>query len=278
MKRYSTMMSVLVTLALPIAGNCTDTPKAPEKADTKVETVAAKAPDKKAEAEAAAAMAKSGHASMMAGAPAPNAAMANPAGKVVETMDAGGYTYANLESNGTKTWVAYPVLETRLGDTLSFHNCLAMTKFTSKSLNRTFDTIMFCSAPDITAESPAAKPAATQAKKTADVKKIKVEKASGANAYSVEEIFAKRAPLDGKQVVVRGQVVKVSSGIMDRNWIHLQDGTGSDASKTNDLVVTTGDLAQPGDVITVSGTLTKDKDFGAGYKYAAIIEKGSVKK
>ncbi|WP_224984654.1 DNA-binding protein [Geomonas agri] len=290
MKRYSTMMSVLVTLALPVAGSCADIPKAPEKADTKVEAVAPKAADAKADAAAKApekaeskveaikkSMSTSGHSMMMGGTAPAAAGDTNPVGKVIETMASGGYTYANLEvADGTKTWVAYPVLETRVGDTLSFKGCMPMGKFQSKTLNRTFDSILFCNAPEV--KGAAAKSAAKEAKKATPGEKIKVEKATGANAYTVEEIFAKSGSLNGKQVVVRGQVVKVASGIMNKNWLHLQDGTGNDKKKTNDLVVTTTDNAEEGDVITVSGTLAKDKDFGGGYKYTAIIEKGSVKK
>ncbi|QWV94007.1 DNA-binding protein [Geomonas oryzisoli] len=297
MKRYSTIMSVLVTLALPVAGTCADAPKAPEKADAKVEAVAAPKAVEKADAKADAAakapekaeskaeaiqksMSKSGHSMMMGGAAPAEAGAAevntNPTGKVIETMEGGGYTYANLEVNdGTKTWVAYPVLETRVGDTLSFQGCMPMNKFQSKTLNRTFEMILFCNAPEV---KGGAKPAAKEAKKAVPGEKIKVEKASGANAYTVEEIFSKRGSLNGKQVVVRGQVVKVATGIMNKNWLHLQDGTGDTKKKTNDLVVTTTDNAEEGDVITVSGTLAKDKDFGGGYKYTAIIEKGSVKK
>ncbi|MBU5614246.1 DNA-binding protein [Geomonas azotofigens] len=298
MKRYSTIMSVLVTLALPVAGTCADAPKAPEKADTKVEAVTAPKAAEKADAKTDAAvkapekaaskveaiqksMSKSSHSMMMGGAAPAEAGGAevntNPTGKVVETMEGGGYTYANLEvTGGTKTWVAYPVLETRVGDTLSFQGCMPMNNFQSKTLNRKFDTILFCNAPEV--KGAAAKPAAKEAKKAAPGEKIKVEKASGANAYTVEEIFAKRGALNGKQVVVRGQVVKVANGIMNKNWLHLQDGTGDTKKKTNDLVVTTTENAEEGDVITVSGTLAKDKDFGGGYKYTAIIEKGSVKK
>ena len=33
-----------------------------------------------------------------------------------------------------------------------------------------------------------------------------------------------------------------------------------------------------GDVVTAKGTLHKDKDFGAGYKYRAIVEEATVKR
>jgi hypothetical protein len=268
MKRYSTIMSVLLTLALPVAGHCADAPKTPEKVDTSVEAI------KKS-------MSNGGHAMAVGTAPAPGAEI-NPSGKVVETMDGGGYTYANIEQDGKKTWVAFPTLETRVGDSLSFRGCMEMPGFTSKALNRKFDSILFCGAPEI---KPTAAASPTLPKKSpgsegsaSASKKTKVEKASGANAYTVSELFAKRTALNGKQIVVKGEVVKVSSGIMDKNWIHLQDGTGTDKQKNHDLVITTQDTAAVGDVVTVSGTLAKDKDFGGGYKYVVIIEKGSVKK
>jgi len=268
MKRYSTIMSVLLTLALPVAGNCADAAKTADKSDASIEAIKAD-------------VSKSKHS--MGTASASDGASVNPTGKVVETMDGGGYTYANLELNGKKTWVAFATHETHVGETLSFKGCLEMADFQSTALKRKFDTILFCDLP--TKPKAASKTLAVTGKKSpgsggasASAGRIKVAKAEGANAYTVAEIFAKRAGLDGKQVVVKGQVVKVASGIMDRTWIHLQDGSGSEKQKNHDLVVTSKDSPEIGDVVTVSGTLTKDKDFGSGYKYNVIIEKGSVKK
>ncbi len=66
-------------------------------------------------------------------------------GKVVETMDAGGYTYVNLERDGKQVWVALPVTKVKVGDELAAQPGMRMDKFTSKSLNRTFDVIYFSS-------------------------------------------------------------------------------------------------------------------------------------
>ena len=106
---------------------------------------------------------------------------------------------------------------------------------------------------------------------------IKVEKAKGAGACNVSETYEKAAELDKKTVVVRGKVVKVSKGIMGKNWVHLQDGSGDSGKGTNNLVVTTQDVPKVGDVVTAKGTLYKDKDFGAGYKYRVIVEEATVK-
>lgn len=107
---------------------------------------------------------------------------------------------------------------------------------------------------------------------------IKVDKATGPDAYTVGEIHAKGAALDKKKVTVRGKVVKVSAAIMSRNWIHLRDGSGDQAKGTHNLVVTSQDSPAVGDVVTATGVLARDKDFGSGYRYAVILEEASVKK
>jgi hypothetical protein len=66
--------------------------------------------------------------------------------------------------------------------------------------------------------------------------------------------------------------MKVNNGIMGRNWIHLQDGTGVAADGTNDLTLTSDATVTVGDVVTATGTVAVDKDFTAGYKYAVLIE------
>jgi hypothetical protein len=91
---------------------------------------------------------------------------------------------------------------------------------------------------------------------------------------TVADIFAKKAELAGKPVKVRGKVVKFSGGIMGKNWIHLQDGTGEAGS--NDLTVTTQAMAKVGDTVVISGVLATDKDFGYGYAYGVIVEDAEV--
>jgi hypothetical protein len=63
---------------------------------------------------------------------------------------------------------------------------------------------------------------------------------------------------------------------MGRNWIHLQDGTGSAADGTHDLLVTSDASASVGDIITATGTVAIDKDFTAGYAYAVLVEGAKI--
>ncbi|OGU08465.1 MAG: hypothetical protein A2X82_14810 [Geobacteraceae bacterium GWC2_55_20] len=208
-------------------------------------------------------------------------------GKVVETMNSGGYTYVNLQKkNGEKVWVAAPETSVKAGSQVSFKGGMEMVNFESKSLKRKFDKIIFAdglasgAAPaaksavrNDAAGSPGSKGAAAE-KDT----KISVPKATGPNATTVQGAFAKSAKLNKKKVVIRGKVVKVSARIMDRNWVHIQDGTGSQAKGNHNLVFTSKEMVNVGDIVTASGILAKDKDFGGGYKYSAIVENATFKK
>jgi len=77
-------------------------------------------------------------------------------------------------------------------------------------------------------------------------------------------------------VTVRGRVVKYNGGILGRNWLHLQDGSGELAKGTNDLTVTTTGAAAIGDVVTATGTGAVDRDFGAGYTYTVMVEDAAL--
>ncbi len=66
--------------------------------------------------------------------------------------------------------------------------------------------------------------------------------------------------------------MKFVPDIMRTNWMHIQDGTAGD------LTVTTDGSFAKGDQVMVEGVLSINKDFGAGYKYPAIIEKAKVTK
>ena len=58
------------------------------------------------------------------------------------------------------------------------------------------------------------------------------------------------------------------------NWLHLRDGSGAEGE--NDLTVTTKEDVKPGDVVTLSGTINTNKDFGAGYSYEVIMQEATV--
>ncbi len=93
---------------------------------------------------------------------------------------------------------------------------------------------------------------------------------------TVEQIYQQKSALSGQQIAVHGKVVKVNNGIMNKNFLHIQDGTGTEDS--NDLTVTSQDTAEIGDEVTITGTLVIDRDFGAGYTYPVIVEEATIRK
>lgn len=98
--------------------------------------------------------------------------------------------------------------------------------------------------------------------------------ADAAKSVNIATLFKDKTALAGKQVQIKGKVVKVNNGIMNRNWLHLQDGSGGATS--NDVTVTTAQTAKVGDQVLVKGVVVLNKDFGAGYNYALLIEEASV--
>jgi len=210
-------------------------------------------------------------------------------GHVAETMNSGGYTYMLLEIGKDRIWVATPQMQVKVGDDVVLMPGNEMHNFVSKTLNRTFKSIIFSPGPvdggggahGGMGSSPhgGMGPAATHGQTVAPLDQgVKVEKANGENAFTIEEIYKKAGELNGKTVKVRGKIVKVSRNIMGKNWIHIQDGTGSVDKGNFDLTVTTKASPQAGEVVTVTGKLTKEKDFGFGYHYAVIVEDATVEK
>lgn len=106
----------------------------------------------------------------------------------------------------------------------------------------------------------------------------KLPKATGPEARTVEEVVKGKAALKGKPVLVNAQVVKVTSGVMGKNWVHLQDGSGKAADGTHDVLATTQDTVAVGDVVKAKGIVRTDVNIGSGYSYAVLIEDAVLKK
>jgi len=203
-------------------------------------------------------------------------------GKVLETVNGGGYTYAKVNENGNVYWIAGPQSEVVVGSTISYIEQMVMTDFTSKALKRTFDQLVFVSAivsPNSSAKTSTAENPhknhdhAAESKHEAVSAPIKVAKNS--DGYSVQELYAKKASLKDKDIKLNAKVVKLSKNIMGKDWIHLQDGSGS--AGTNDIIATSANsTVNVGDVVTVDGVIKTDIDLGYGYKFAVIIEKAKL--
>jgi len=188
--------------------------------------------------------------------------------KVQETMSSGGYTYMKVKDGNDIYWIAMTQRSVKPGDTIKFNEQGWMQNFHSKTLNRTFDKILF--AGEVTSQ--------TQAQKIQNIKpNIMTSKYKTKGTLSIAELFKNRDAYVGKTITVRAKVTKVSTQIMKLNWIHLEDG--SRFMNMDDLVFTSTQAApKVGDVVYATGTVVKDKDFGYGYFYPLIIQKATFRK
>jgi hypothetical protein len=207
-------------------------------------------------------------------------------GKVAETTNAASYTYVCVDTGTKKVWAAAPQFAVRVGDSVMIADGMPMPNYHSKTLDRTFEVVYFTdgvvvngakpgdggAAVELPKNHPPITSAATQPKPETKLDLSGIKKAGGGK--TIAEIFAGKAKLTGQQVTVRGKVVKYNAMIMGKNWFHLRDGSGSEGS--NDLTVTTASEVKLGDTVLVSGIVSADKDFGAGYRYALMIEKAKV--
>lgn len=210
-------------------------------------------------------------------------AEAGRTGTVVETMSTGNYTYVKVDTGSEKIWAAAPQFQVKVGDKVTFPEGVPMKNYHSKTLKRTFDLVYFVSnitvagVNHISSQFSEGRHGGTQSHTSAP-SSVKVDlsgikKPEGGK--TIAEIYAEKDVLSGKKVMVRGKVVKFSSQIMGKNWIHLQDGTGSQG--TNDLTITTSSGVKVGDTVLATGVVVKDKDFGYGYVYSVIMEDAKIK-
>ncbi len=230
-------------------------------------------------------------------------------GTILETMDASGYTYMLIKTAQREIWVAIPATRVTKGEIVTYTDGMVMSNFHSKTLDKTFANIVF--SPGLQGEKARSfhgsgpKKNSPQSDSFADAVKaeekiippansdlvsggsagaivpfteIEIEKASGENGYTIEEIFSKKDLLKGKTVRIKGKIVKYNPNIMGKNWIHLQDGTGNPMENTHDLVVTTTEQISSEKIIVIEGMLSANKDFGAGYTYEAIVEEATLLK
>ena len=89
----------------------------------------------------------------------------------------------------------------------------------------------------------------------------------------LSELFSDLSKYDEKTVTITGKVVKVNNNILNRNWIHIQDGSGENL----DLTVTTEEELKIDSEVTITGTISLNVDFGAGYVYKVIMQKAITK-
>ena len=194
---------------------------------------------------------------------------------VKEVLNANAYTYLLVTEGEKEYWIAVPKSDVKIGKTYTYESGMEMKKFESKDLKRTFDSVLFVegivdpNAPVITEKTIDPK---TIINSTQLSKGITLAK----GAISLHDLFSGRDKLEGKTVILTGKVIKFMPEIMNKNWIHLQDGTSYNGF--NDITITSLEKVKVDAIVTLKGTVVLNKDLGSGYKYDILIEDAVVVK
>jgi hypothetical protein len=217
-------------------------------------------------------------AAMGYAAPAAPPAGGSVKGEVLEVKDVDAYTYLRLKTRDGEVWAAVSKAPVARGSEVTIENVTVMNQFTSKTLGKTFDRILFGTLGGSASGSTSVAAMHASMPQSPPITDVKVPKAAGPDARTVAEIVTAKTNLNGKTVVVRGKVVKYTPGVLGKNWVHLRDGTGSASDSSNDVVVTTHDEARIGDIVLVTGVVRTDVDLGSGYIYAVMVDEAKLKK
>jgi hypothetical protein len=158
---------------------------------------------------------------------------------------------------------------------------MKMQNFSSPSLKRSFESIVFVGMINVTTAVNADTHAQAGDPPGIERSAIAVAPEPGEitpldGGKTIGEILAEPTQLSEQQVSLRARVMKISMDILGKNWITLQDGTGT--APENKLIATSADVAAIGDLVTVNGVIRNDVDLGSGYTYKVLLEEATFTK
>lgn len=193
---------------------------------------------------------------------------------VKEILTTEKYAYLNVVENEESFWVAISKRAVEVGETYIYKGGLLKKNFYSREFDRVFETVYLVSNFRKKAEPKQVAVETHSSFQSESLPDLKVQKIKpGEGAIALVDLFANKPKYNEARVKVTGKVVKVNPKIMNRNWLHLQDGS----EEGLDLTVTTDETIPLGAVVSLEGVIALDKDFGAGYRYDIIME-GAVLK
>ena len=196
-----------------------------------------------------------------------------------EVLPAGNYVYVKVKEGNREFWISTGTQKVQKGSTYLYSEALLKTQFESKEHDRVFDTLYMVTTliPKSHGLEYTKKTSSENfSEKTGAIKEMTVEstemKVPFVGAVTISELVKDPKKYEGKKVELRGECTKVNPAILNRNWIHLKDGSQDDF----DLVITSDEEVTKGATITIRGIVRLDKDFGSGYSYKILLEEGTV--
>jgi len=199
---------------------------------------------------------------------------------VEEVLPTDQYNFLRVREGNDEYWIATMIKGIEAGKSYYYKNGVLKTDYENKEYQRVFKRMYLVSniveaghgskMPDSGSESKMQKSRQETGPSGPHGIPRKYGRIEVEGSLSIAELTAHPEKYEGKRIQISGECVKINPNIMGRNWIHLKDGSRDDY----DLVVTSQDLCPEGEVATFEGTVSLNKDFGAGYRYELIVEDG----
>ncbi|GAB4421098.1 MAG: hypothetical protein OHK0039_35480 [Bacteroidia bacterium] len=190
---------------------------------------------------------------------------------VQEVLPTERYVYLLVDESGRNYWIATRKQAAAPGQVFYYRDGLRKTHFESKEYGRVFDEIYLVSQLVSEAHGGGSAPVVPPLAAT-PVHTPEVPGTDGVPRLRIAALVADPQRYADQVVEVHGECVKLNAGIMGRNWIHLQDGS----QDGYDLVITAATPVRVGTHATLRARVSLNRDFGAGYAYALILEDGVI--
>jgi hypothetical protein len=202
---------------------------------------------------------------------------------VTEVLPTSKYVYLNVTEGDETYWIAARSMDVKVGEAYYYKGGLLKTNFESKEYNRVFDKVILVSSLVAAANhgneeakmgslTDNSKTPLNTSKQDIEMHTEKVVHRQG--SMKISELVKNPKKYEGQTIQIDGVCTKINAGIMDRNWIHIKDGSKDDF----DLVITSDAFIPEGALFTIKAVVVLNKDFGAGYKYDLILENGTLVK
>ena len=181
-------------------------------------------------------------------------------GIVNQTINVTDYTYMEITDSTGSLWVAGYSTQLDNGTEITATGNLNI-EFTSPTMGRTFDIILFADSISGGNTSVSNSPHGSGTIVTGDINVTPVD-----GGTRIEDIKSMSAQLDGQVVKVSAEVVK-NVVLIDEYFLTLDDGTGQLKARCPN----TFNVSQ-GDSVVVTGSVMTDVDLGSGYFYEVLLQ------
>ncbi|RXJ88742.1 hypothetical protein CRV01_08955 [Arcobacter sp. CECT 8983] len=199
-------------------------------------------------------------------------------GEILELQNSGAYIYIKLKKQNEEIWAAIPKTNVKVGDKVTLKESTWMTNFKSKTLDKTFDKVLFG---EIEGQKKAIHGVDNvhgihgQASKKPNPKfnNITISKEKAIKT-DISTIYKNAQKFKNKNVIVQGEVIQVSNKVMGNTWIKIQNNDNAIIFRSTNE----DEKVKKGDKIKVTGTINTDVDYGYGFKYKVIGVNAKVEK